>query len=418
MPQFMKWLSFLLYLLLLVPSVAESQCIATINQFPYREGFENNDGGWVAEGVGSDWAWGSPAKSIITSAASGNKCWITGGLISGPYNSGEASWLKSPCFDFSQLSLPKISMKIFWDTEQQYDGASLQYSFDGGATWITVGTAGASGNCERSGNWYNTTAINYLSPMTTTQQGWSGNTKVGSGSCRGGGGSGKWVDVYHTLPAIGGEPSVQFRFLFGAGNICNNYDGFAVDEIEINNADAAAAAFDYTCIDASSLQFTSTTNNCVDSWYWDFGDPATGTDNNSTAPGFGHRFSRPGTYTVSLTVSGPFINPTTITKSVIIGTGLDNNCGDVWFPSGFTPNGDGLNDGFGPFGGRGALQNYRLRIFNRWGQVIFNSSSPFELWNGRYKNQFLDSGVFTWIAEYNYPGKSLIKKSGTVILIK
>jgi gliding motility-associated-like protein len=416
----MKRLSFslLLFVLLVTPSAASAQCTTTISQFPYREGFENNEGGWIAEGVGSDWAWGSPVKSTITRAATGDKCWITGGLTSGPYNSGEASWLKSPCFDFSNLSLPKISMKIFWDTEQQFDGASLQYSIDGGATWTTVGTAGTSGNCERSNNWYNTAAINYLNPLTNTQQGWSGNTKTGTGSCRGGGGSGKWVSVFHTIPSIGGQPSVRFRFLFGAGNICNNYDGFAVDDIEVDNAGAGEVSFDYSCIDASSLQFTSTTNNCVDSWFWDFGDPSTGTDNNSTASSFGHRFSRPGTYIVSLTVSGPFIHPTTITKSVTIGAGLDNNCGDVWFPTGFTPNGDGLNDGFGPLGGRGALQNYRLRIFNRWGQVVFSSANPLELWNGRYKNQSPESGVFAWIAEYNYPGKSRIKKSGTLTLIK
>jgi gliding motility-associated-like protein len=416
----MKWLSFflLLFVLLVMPSSASAQCTNAVHQFPYREGFENNDGGWIAEGTSSDWAWGSPVKSTITRAATGEKCWITGGLTNGPYNSGEASWLKSPCFDFSNLSLPKISMKVFWDTEQQFDGASLQYSIDGGASWTTVGTAGPSGNCERSGNWYNTTAINYLNPMTNTQQGWSGNTKAGTGSCRGGGGSGKWVEVYHTIPAIGGQSSVRFRFLFGAGNICNNYDGFAVDDIEIDNAGAGEVSFDYNCIDASSLQFTSITNICVDSWSWDFGDPSAGTDNNSTAPSFGHRFSGPGTYRVSLTVSGPFIPPTTITKSVTIGAGLDNNCGDVWFPSGFTPNGDGLNDGFGPLGGRGSLQNYRLRIFNRWGQVVFNTNNPFELWNGRYKNQSLDSGVFTWMAEYNYPGKTLIKKSGTLTLIK
>lgn len=410
---------FLLFLCVVGLPVAQSQCITAINQFPYREGFETNDGGWVAGGVGSDWAWGSPAKSIITRAGGGNNCWITGGLTSGPYNSGEASWLQSPCFDFSTIPFPKISMKIFWDTEQQFDGASLQYSIDNGATWVTVGAAGGTAGCERSDNWYNTTAINYLNPLTNTQQGWSGNTRSGTGSCRGGGGSGKWVSVFHTLPAIGGQASVRFRFLFGAGNICNNYDGFAVDDVEIDNARALDVSFDYSCIDATSLQFVGNTNTCINSWSWDFGDPATGTDNNSTLPSAGHRFSGPGSYIVSLTVGGPFVSPTTITKTVTIASGLDNNCGEVWFPSAFTPNGDGLNDGFGPLGGRGALQNYQLRIFNRWGQVVFSSNNPYEQWNGHIKNRRADNGVFTWVATYNYQGQPVAtKKTGLVSIIK
>ena len=399
-------------------SVARSQCVTTITRFPYREGFETSDGGWSAEGVGSDWIWGTPAKSIIVGAGAGNKCWITGGLTSGPYNSGEASWLKSPCFDFSNIPLPRIAMKIFWDTEQQFDGASLQYSLDNGATWTTIGAPGGTGPCERSANWYNTTAINYLGPITNTQQGWSGNTKTSTGSCRGGGGSGRWVDVFHTIPGAGGKPLVQFRFLFGAGNICNNYDGFALDDIIIDNARAEGVSFDYSCIDANSLQFTSTTNSCITNWVWSFGDPATGANNQATTSSPAHRFSGPGTYTVSLTVSGPFVSSTTITKSVVIQSGVDNNCGDVWFPSAFTPNRDGLNDEFGPLGGRGLLQNYRLRVFNRWGRVVFSTEDPFQKWDGCIGNQSLDSGVFTWVAEYSSPGKPLTKKTGLVTLIK
>ena len=421
MPRFMKLLRFFscAYFLFIGLSVARSQCVGAINQFPYREGFENDEGGWVPAGTGSSWAWGSPTKSIITRAGSGNNCWITGGLTSGPYNNGEASWLKSPCFDLSTIPLPRISMKIFWDTEQQFDGASLQYSIDNGASWTTVGVPGVVTNCERSGNWYNTVSINYLNPLAATQQGWSGNTRSGAGSCRGGGGSGKWVDVFHTLPAIGGQPSVLFRFIFGAGNICNNYDGFAVDDVVIDNAIAQDVSFDYSCIDATSLLFTSATNSCITNWRWDFGDPATGTDNHATLPNVGHRFSGPGTYTISLTVSGPFVSPTTITKTVTIVSGLDNNCGEVWFPSAFTPNGDGLNDGFGPLGGRGALQNYSIRIFNRWGQIVFSSNNPFEQWKGRFNNQPVDSGVFTWIATYNYQGQPAVtKKTGLVTIIK
>lgn len=471
-------------------ATAYSQCIAVINSLPYREGFENNDGGWLSGGMGNDWAWGSPNKTVINGAGAGNKCWITGGLGGGSYTNAEASWLKSPCFDLSAVQYPRISMKLFWDTEQQYDGASLQYSIDNGINWVTIGSSGEATSCIRSGNWFNTAAINYLNPLTNTQQGWSGNTRTGSGSCRGGGGSGKWVDAYHTIPAIAGRPHVIFRFLFGAGNICNNYDGFAVDEIEIANAPANQASFGYSCIDSFSIQINNTSAHCPDSWSWNFGDPASGTENSATIANPVHRFSGPGNYTITLNASGPDNAPSTAYGSVSIAvpkvvqltkancqtnTGgsatvelsaipagsytvlwssvpvqsgptasnlsagnyivrsegarlcpaetsvqieLDDNCGEVWFPSAFTPNKDGVNDVFGPLGGRGSMQHYRLHIFNRWGQVVFETRDPYANWNGQLKGTNATAGVYSWLAEFNVAGKPTIKRSGMVVLIR
>lgn len=479
-----------LLLLWLFVATAHSQCTTIINSFPYREGFESNDGGWLPGGAGSDWAWGSPNKSVINSAGAGNNCWTTGGLTGGSYTNAEASWLKSPCFDLSAVPYPRIAMKLFWDTEQQYDGASLQYSIDNGVTWTTIGLAGETPNCISSGNWYNTAAINYLNPLTSTQQGWSGNTRTSSGSCRGGGGSGKWVDAYHTIPAIAGQPSVIFRFLFGAGSICNNYDGFAVDEIEIANAPANQALFNYTCVDSFTIQLNNTSAYCPSSWTWDFGDPASGTENNSSIKNPVHRFSGPGNYTITLTASGPNNAPSTISGNVSIatprivqitkadcqtntggsatvelsaipsggytitwnsaptqtgpvannlsagtyivrleGTGLcpaettaqielDDNCGEIWFPSAFTPNNDGINDVFGPLGGKGAMQNYRLHIFNRWGQVVFETRDPYANWNGRLNGTKSVPGVYSWLAEFNFAGKPATKRSGIVALIR
>ena len=134
-----------------------SQCLPTINSFPYNEGFENSDGGWVTGGTLSDWAWGTPHKSRIISAGNRSKCWITGGLTNSFYNYGEASYLQSPVFDISSLQNPFISFKVMWETEQKYDGASLQYSTDCGNTWNTLGNVNDVVNCPNS-NWFNATS--------------------------------------------------------------------------------------------------------------------------------------------------------------------------------------------------------------------------------------------------------------------
>jgi hypothetical protein len=131
---------FLLTVGILLPFLSSAQCSSAIASFPYSEGFELNNGGWTSGGtVGNDWAWGTPNKPVISGAATGAKCWIVGGLTTSSYNSGERSWLQSPCFNFSSLTYPYISFKVFWETENTYDGASLQYSTNNGATWNTVG---------------------------------------------------------------------------------------------------------------------------------------------------------------------------------------------------------------------------------------------------------------------------------------
>ena len=56
-----------------------AQCATPISFFPYTEGFETTNGGWTPGGTGSDWAWGTPTKPVITGAGSGTKCWVIGG---------------------------------------------------------------------------------------------------------------------------------------------------------------------------------------------------------------------------------------------------------------------------------------------------------------------------------------------------
>jgi len=49
------------------------------------------------------------------------------------------------------------------------------------------------------------------------------------------------------------------------------------------------------------------------------------------------------------------------------------------FPNSFTPNSDGHNDGFG-IAGPEYIKQYKLRIFNRWGEEVFFTQNPYELW--------------------------------------
>lgn len=290
-----------------------AQCGTPIAVFPYTEGFEASNGGWTTGGTASDWAWGTPSKPVITGAANGSKCWIVGGLTGSGYNDGEASWLQSPCFDFSGLQYPYISFNIFWETEQRFDGGGFQYSTNLGASWTNLGSVAPS-NCLTK-NWFNYSPIQYIGPLTSVRDGWSGNIQPTGGSCLGGNGSGGWVNATHAMPNLSGEPNVIFRFIFGAGTQCNAYDGFAVDDIEIMNAPPNNASFTWSCVNSNTLSFTNTSALCP-ATTWDFGDPASGPNNSSTAANPTHSFSAPGTYIVTLTATGPVNAPSTTTQTV------------------------------------------------------------------------------------------------------
>ena len=480
----------ILFFIIFINGVSlKAQCVGGITGFPYTENFELNDGGWVSGGFGNDWAWGIPNKPVITGAASGAKCWITGGLTGSSYTASEASYLVSPCFDFTGVQYPYIEFKVFWETEQHFDGGSFQYSLDNGASWSNVGAAGDPVNCLNA-NWFNFSPINYLSPLSGVRDGWSGNKQTTSGGCNGGNGSNGWLQAKHTMPYLGGKSGVIFRFIFGAGTICNAFDGFAIDDIKISEALPNVASFTYNCINNNTVSFTNTSILCPSSYDWNFGDPASGVDNTDNTANATHTFSAPGKYTVSLTVSGPGNAPSTITKDIYIisanvtqlqsvdcqtntggslmvsvdgatgaslnllwntvpsqsgsvisnltegiysvqisGTDVcpitatgkaekDISCIGIFFPSAFTPDGDGKNDVFGPLGSLLSLTNYQLSIYNRWGERVFFSTNPFEKWNGNVKGMKTDGNIFVWQSSFSINGQTVQKRKGTILLIR
>lgn len=597
-----------------------AQCTSTISTFPYTENFELSDGGWTTGGFASGWTWGAPNKTVIKNPIGGASCWGTDGLTKTAYAGDEQSWVQSPCFDFTSLAHPYITAEIFWETELGFDGANLQYSTDAGATWNIAGNPGQSPCLDAQ--LYNS-AVRYL-PYGV---GWSGSTISPGGSCAVGGGSGTWVTTKMYLPQLAGLKNVRFRFFFGAGHICNNYDGFAFDDFTIYEAPPSTADFTYSCAGNQTIDFVNTAS-CPSSLSWNFGDPLSGTSNTSSINNPSHTFSAGGKYDVTLTVTdgqgiitsitkqvsvitlsnggivnvscnggndgsatvivtgppdtyiyawntvppqsaaaavnlakgqytvsvssssctesftfsidepspfhvdftvqdatcgnsngsvlanisggtGPYIlnwspiagnnpqlsnidsgkyfidindkNNCTYKDSVLvndisdfkISLGADtslcpgdaftispgnnfaeylwqdgsaassfniikdglywvnvknadgctasdsikiiSDCGEIFFPTAFTPNGDFLNDLFGPVGNLAAIKNYTLTVYDRWGNIVFSSTNPFVKWDGFTKNRMKNNGAtFVWFAQYDYREQKNIQRKGTV----
>jgi gliding motility-associated-like protein len=291
-----------------------AQCGAFINTFPYTEGFEAGPA-WTTGGLSSDWTWGTPNKPIIDGPGGGTRSWVVGGLIGSFYNNGQQSWLESPCFNISSLQYPWISFKVFWETERAYDGMGFQYSLNEGNTWVNLGSFGGTADCLNA-NWFNSQNITGLN-QAQPKQGWSGRQGATSGNCAGGSGSEGWVTASQCLSSIAGATSVKFRFIFGAGTICNGFDGVAVDDIFIGDAPGNAAGFVFAC-NGTTVDFQDSSTLCPSSYAWNFGDPASGGSNTATGPAASHTFSQGGSYTVSLTVAGPCNATSTTTRTLFI----------------------------------------------------------------------------------------------------
>jgi gliding motility-associated-like protein len=88
----------------------------------------------------------------------------------------------------------------------------------------------------------------------------------------------------------------------------------------------------------------------------------------------------------------------------------------IYFPNAFSPNNDGRNDGFKPFV-TGDIIAYDFRIFNRWGQLIFQAKNPLSSWNGINKNSKPDTGSFVWICNYQFRNEKAVVQKGTVVLL-
>jgi gliding motility-associated-like protein len=89
---------------------------------------------------------------------------------------------------------------------------------------------------------------------------------------------------------------------------------------------------------------------------------------------------------------------------------------DIFVPTGFTPNNNGLNDVLKakPVGLKSFLY---FRVYNRYGSIVFSTSDPYKGWDGKINGVAQNSGVFVWMAEgVDYTGKSLFRKGTTVII--
>ncbi|MBN8702424.1 MAG: gliding motility-associated C-terminal domain-containing protein [Bacteroidetes bacterium] len=130
-----------------------------------------------------------------------------------------------------------------------------------------------------------------------------------------------------------------------------------------------------TSIAAPTVEFTDLSIG-ANSWYWSFG---TALDDTSIVQNPTFSFYDPGTYDVMLVVGNQYgCKPDTITHTIKV---IEDYI--MYIPNSFSPNGDNKNDTFIPIGMGINIDTYELLIFDRWGNLLFESRDINIGWDGK-----------------------------------
>ncbi|HNR16861.1 MAG TPA: gliding motility-associated C-terminal domain-containing protein [Chitinophagaceae bacterium] len=161
------------------------------------------------------------------------------------------------------------------------------------------------------------------------------------------------------------------------------------------------------------LEVVNTSSGQISSWLWKY-DIIGSSTLEDPPPFLFPTLNREAYYTVKLLAYNSNLGCVDSARKTL--TVLDHCLIEV--PTAFTPNNDGLNDFFQPHNALKAL-NYEFRVFNRWGQLVFQSRNWREKWDGRINGAYQTTGVFVWMLSYTHrdTGKQVFRK-GTVTLIR
>jgi gliding motility-associated-like protein len=174
---------------------------------------------------------------------------------------------------------------------------------------------------------------------------------------------------------------------------------------------ASFAVADTLCpTDTLHFEDRSTANTIA--WKWNFGNGVTSTLQFPPAQSY-PLTGRRSNYTTKLIATNSFNCSDTAYKIITVLASCY-----IAVPSAFTPNGDGLNDYLYPLNAFKA-DNLVFRVFNRYGQVVFETKDWTKKWDGRVNALPQPSGTYVWMLDYtNHDNGQRVSLKGTTVLIR
>lgn len=111
---------------------------------------------------------------------------------------------------------------------------------------------------------------------------------------------------------------------------------------------------------------------------------------------FSHLYGRTGPVITRLIVTNDAGCTDTAIRFMVLESGTDG-----WLPNAFTPDGSGLNDRF-KIGGLSAVSSFRMSIYNRWGEKVFETANPDEGWDGTFAGKPVPEGHYACLVSVIY----------------
>lgn len=179
------------------------------------------------------------------------------------------------------------------------------------------------------------------------------------------------------------------------------------DTMYINVEPLPTAAFSSVAGDSLDVTFTDQSSGAV-SWYWDFGNGGTSTQQNPVFV-----YPSEGNYNVMLVITSSGGCTDTALATV---TPKEILTQPVAIPTGFTPNDDGHNDVLHVLGG--PFTEVDFRIYNDWGNLVYSTTDPLAGWDGTYKGKPQPGGIYVYTVTGTTIDGKHVTLSGNVTLIR
>jgi gliding motility-associated-like protein len=153
------------------------------------------------------------------------------------------------------------------------------------------------------------------------------------------------------------------------------------------------------------IELNNTSSGATD-YIWDLGESTSSTLLNPTVT-----YTVPDEYIITLVASNS--HGCSDTASHIITAEINSSV--LWVPNVFTPNDDGINDLF--YVKSENINNFNAKVFNRWGQILFEWTDLSIGWDGTYKGNKVSDGTYVYVITASDINDTELKKTGIITLL-
>lgn len=223
-------------------------------------------------------------------------------------------------------------------------------------------------------------------------------------------GDGYYSDVYNDTHYYKDSGTYDLKLYIISRTACTEEFVFPQQVVVNGNP---VASFSYLPEEPSlfepTVEFFDNSGGAI-AWEWFFGDGEMSVQQNPV-----HTYQDTGLHIVTLVVTHATGCQDTIQQMVDIKPTFT-----YFLPNAFTPNDDGKNDGYRGVGEMFAVSNFRLQIWSRWGELMFETTDPTEAWNGRKNNTgtMVGAGVYVSLATMTGPRGEKYEYKGFATVVK